>query len=153
MRSTRRTGRRPLPRRGLTFLEVVIAASILAIAAIAVLELLASSDAVGLESRRRTLAAAEAERLLELCADAVRNDEEMPPASVLQAGMRGEALLGCVVRVRATDITEEFAIPSNESVGATRPLLIGLRRLELTVESPNGDDVVTLERYVPLDGG
>ena len=49
-------------RRGLTFVEVMIAASILAIAAMASLELLAASDATSLGARRQALAAIEAER-------------------------------------------------------------------------------------------
>jgi Tfp pilus assembly protein PilV len=77
---------------GLTFLEVIIAASILSIAAIAVLELLASSDSIGLTARRQALAAIEAERALEMCAEAIKDGETLPSAASLQTGMQGEAV-------------------------------------------------------------
>jgi prepilin-type N-terminal cleavage/methylation domain-containing protein len=137
--------------RGLTLIEVVIAASILSIAAIAVLELFASSDAVGLAARRQALAAFEAERILESCAQAIKDGDALPPIASLQGGMQGEALAGCRLAITATDLVEDLDIPAPGPGGATRTVQITLRFLVATVESPEGDLVVRLERAVPID--
>lgn len=140
------------PRRaGLTFLEVVIAASILSIAAIAVLELLASSDSVSLTARRQALAAVEAERALEACAQAIKDGENLPTAASLQGGMQGEALGGCELSVAATNLTEDFVIPPAGPTGNPRTVPIKLRFLVATVEAPDGEILVRLERAVPVD--
>jgi hypothetical protein len=136
---------------GLTFLEVVIAASILAIAAVAVLELLASSDSVSLAARRQALAAVEAERALEICAEAIKAGDDLPQSASLQGGMQGEALLGCTLAVTATNITEEFVIPPAGPTGSPRAVPIKLRFLAATVESPDGEVLVRLERAVPVE--
>lgn len=142
----------PTPRRrGLTFLEVVIAASILAIAAVAVLELLVSSDSVSLTARRQALAAVEAERALEICAEAIKDGDDIPHNGTLQGGMQGEALLGCTLSVTATNITEEFVIPPAGPTGNPRAVPIKLRFLAATVESPDGEVLVRLERAVPVE--
>lgn len=136
---------------GLTFLEVIIAASILSIAAIAVLELLASSDSIGLTARRQALAAVEAERALEMCAEAIKDGETLPSAASLQTGMQGEALGGCTVSIAATNVTEEFTIPPAGPTGSPRAVPIRLRFLVATVEAPNGEVLVRLERAVPVE--
>ena len=136
---------------GLTFLEVIIAASILSIAAIAVLELLASSDSIGLTARRQALAAVEAERALEMCAEAIKDGEALPSAASLQTGMQGEALGGCTVSIAATNVTEEFTIPPAGPTGSPRAVPIRLRFLVATVEAPNGEVLVRLERAVPVE--
>ncbi|MEY3142084.1 MAG: hypothetical protein RLY21_577 [Planctomycetota bacterium] len=143
----------PIRRRsaGLTFLEVIIAASILSIAAIAVLELLASSDSVSLTARRQALAAVEAERALETCAQAIKDGDDLPPTASLQTGMQGEALAGCTLAVVATNITEEFTIPPAGPSGSPRAVPIKLRFLVATVEAPDGDLLVRLERAVPVE--
>ena len=136
---------------GLTFLEVIIAASILSIAAIAVLELLASSDSIGLTARRQALAAVEAERALEMCAEAIKDGETLPSAASLQTGLQGEALGGCTVSIAATNVTEEFTIPPAGPTGSPRAVPIRLRFLVATVEAPNGEVLVRLERAVPVE--
>lgn len=136
---------------GLTFLEVIIAASILSIAAIAVLELLASSDSVSLTARRQALAAVEAERALETCAQAIKDGENLPAAASLQSGMQGEALMGCTLAVATSNITEEFTIPPAGPTGSPRAVPIKLRFLVATVEAPDGDVLVRLERAVPVE--
>lgn len=138
-------------RRGLTFIEVVIAASILSIAAIAVLQLLSSSDSVSLIARRQALAAVEAERALETCAQAILDGDNLPDNTALQAGMRGEALVGCTLTVAVTNMTEEFTIPPAGPSGSPRAVPIKLRLLAATVESPDGETVVRLERAVPVE--
>lgn len=135
---------------GLTFLEVVIAASILSIAAIAVLELLASSDSVSLSARRQALAAVEAERALETCAQAIKDGDALPSSASLQTGMQGEALSGCTLAVTATNITEDFVIPQPGG-GGSRTVPIKLRFLVATVEAPDGERLVRLERAVPVE--
>ena len=137
--------------RGLTFLEVVIAASILSIAAIAVLELLASSDSVSLTARRQALAAVEAERALETCAQAIKDGDDLPSAASLQTGMQGEALGGCELSVSVTNITEDFVIPPAGPTGNPRTVPIKMRFLVATVEAPDGEIVVRLERAVPVE--
>jgi prepilin-type N-terminal cleavage/methylation domain-containing protein len=138
-------------RRGLTFIELVIAASILSIAAIAVLQLMSSSDSVSLIARRQALAAVEAERALETCAQAILDGDNLPDNTALQAGMRGEALVGCTLTVAVTNMTEEFTIPPAGPTGSPRAVPIKLRLLAATVESPDGETVVRLERAVPVD--
>jgi prepilin-type N-terminal cleavage/methylation domain-containing protein len=137
--------------RGLTLIEVVIAASILSIAAIAMLELLASSDTVGLAARRQALAAFEAERILETCAQAIKDGDELPPIASLQAAMQGEALAGCRLAITATDLVEELDIPAPGGGGSAQTVQITLRFLVATVESPEGELVVRLERAVPIE--
>jgi type II secretory pathway pseudopilin PulG len=145
------SNRRPHRLRGLTFLEVVVAASILAIAALGVLELLASSDRAGLTARRQALAVVEAERALAACADAIRRGRDLPATASLQAGMRGEALDGCTVAVTITELTEEFVIPPRGRSGDPRVVDVDLILLVATVETANGEVLVTLERAVPAE--
>jgi len=137
--------------RGLTFLEVVVACSILAVAGLGVLELLASSDRAGLTARRQALAVVEAERALAASAESIRNGGGLPPAASLQSGMRGEALGGCVLSVSAIDLTEDFVIPPAGPSGSPRTISVSLRLLVATVETASGEELVRLERAVPAD--
>lgn len=128
----------------------MIAASILAIAALALLELLASSDAVALTARRQALAAVEAERVLEACAQAVREGRALPANHSLQDGMQGEALEGCAITVTVREITEELELLPQG--GASSEVVdIHLRLLVATVASPDGSVVIRLERAVPVE--
>lgn len=138
-------------RRGLTFLEVMVAASILSIAALAVLELLSSSDRVGLTARRQALAAVEAERALEACAQALKAGRPMPQIDTLQTGMTGEALGGCALTVTSTSRAEEFVIPPPGSSGAPRSVIVNIRLLVAAVETREGERLVEIERAVPVD--
>lgn len=138
-------------RRGLTFLEVVIAASILAISAAALLELLASTDAVGLGARRQALAAVEVERALERAADALKSGRPMPTRAELESGMEGEALEGCTLTITAVDRREDFVIPAPVAANATRTVRLNIRLLVARVETPDGETIIEAERAVPLD--
>jgi len=153
--SVRRSVARLAPRaawaRGLTLIEVVVAASILAIAAIAVLELLSSGDRVGLTARRQALAAIEAERALEACAEALKAGQDLPDGKTLQSGMQGEALLGCVLRVSATNRVEDLTIPPAQPKGDMQTVSVNIRLLVATVDSEDGEQLVSLERAVPVE--
>lgn len=141
------------PRRGLTFVEVIIAASILAIAALASLELLASSDASNLFARRQALAAIEAERTLAVVSDLVKDGKPIPDSATLSAGLVGEALVGCTIRVTGTQTLVTFELPGEIAGGATRQVQLLVNNLVAEVEGPDGDVVVTLERPVPMSTG
>ena len=147
----RRTMHPRRAKRALTFLEVVIAASILAISAAALLELLASTDAVGLGTRRQALAAVEVERALERAADALKSGRPMPTAAELRSGMEGEALVGCTLTISAVDRREDFVIPGAVATNATRTVRLNIRLLVARVETPDGDIIIEAERAVPLD--
>lgn len=136
-------------RRGLTFIEVVVAASILSIAALAALELLASSDAVNLAARRQALAAVEAEQALALCAERVRNGNALPDQDAYGAGMQGEALAGCTILVTRTTSTVPFTVPSPGPTVDPMTVPLQVHLLTATVFAPNGEVVVALERPVP----
>lgn len=142
-----------LLRRGLTFVEVMIAASILAIAALASLELLASSDASNLFARRQALAAIEAERTLAIVSDLVKQGEPIPDSPTLSAGLVGEALGGCTITVTGTPTVVTFELPSTISGGANRQVQMLVNNLVAEIEDPNGEVIVTLERPVPMTTG
>lgn len=141
----------PRTRRGLTLVEVLVAASILAIAALSLTELLASSDRIGLSSRRQALAAMEAERALELLCEATKSNGPLPSSAVLQAGMEGEALEGCDLTVTAVDRVEEFVIPPAGASGSPQSVEINIRLFTVRVESEDGEVLVEVERAVPVD--
>jgi prepilin-type N-terminal cleavage/methylation domain-containing protein len=136
-------------RRGLTFIEVVVAASILSIAAMAALELLASTDAVNLAARRQALAAIEAEQALAICAERIRDGDALPEQSAYNSGMQGEALTGCTILVTATTSTVNFTIPPAGPSGDPQVVPLTVRLLTATVLAPNGERIVALERPVP----
>jgi len=136
--------------RGLTFIEVMIAAAILSIAAIASLELLASSDSSGLFTRRQAMAAIEAERALGVASDAVKKGESIPDSATLSSGMVGEALVGCTLRVTGHVMTVNFTIPSATAGGPSRQVALEVNNLVAEVLDSDGQLVVTLERPVPM---
>lgn len=147
---------RPTPsslRRGLTFIEVMIAASILTIAALASLELLAKSDASNLFARRQALAAIEAERTLAIVSDLVKEGKSIPDSATLSAGLVGEALGGCTITVTGTPTVVTFDLPGTIAGGANRQVQMLVNNLVAQVEDPDGDVIVTLERPVPMDTG
>lgn len=137
-------------RRGLTFIEVMIAVSILGIAAIASLELLTSSDSTGLFARRQALAAIEAERALSVSAEAVRNGGSIPDSATLSANMAGEALGGCTLRVVGRRSTVNFTIPGANPGDPPRQTPLEIQNLTAEVLDPDGQVIVTLERPVPI---
>lgn len=147
----RRTRRRGILRRGLTFLEVVFAAAILGIAALAALELLASTDNASLFSRRQALAAVEAERALMVASDAVKAGQTIPSSEALSEALGGEALVGCVITVTANEIDVDFTIPSTSGNPADDQIVtLRISNLVATVTDADGDLLVRMERPVPL---
>lgn len=140
-------------RRGLTFVEVMIAASILAIAAMASLELLASSDSTSLAARRQALAAIEAERALSTVADAVRRGDPIPNAATLSDGLVGEALGGCSMTMVGNPTLVSFTIPSATPNGPPREVDLSVMNLVVEVLDPAGETLVQFERAVPLPSG
>jgi len=140
-------------RRGLTFIEVMIAASILAIAAMASLELLAASDSTSLAARRQALAAIEAERALSTVADTVRRGGAVPSATTLSDGLVGEALGGCSMTMVGTPTVVSFTIPSATPNGPPREVDLSVVNLVVEVLDPAGETLVQFERAVPLPSG
>jgi prepilin-type N-terminal cleavage/methylation domain-containing protein len=140
-------------RRGLTFVEVMIAASILAIAAMASLELLAASDSTSLAARRQALAAIEAERALSTVADAVRQGGTIPNAETLSDGLVGEALGGCSMTMVGNPSVVSFTIPSATPNGPPREVDLSVMNLVAEVLDPAGETLVRFERAVPLPSG
>jgi hypothetical protein len=65
--------------------------------------------------------------------------------------MQGEALGGCALSIAATNVTEEFTIPPAGPAGSPRAVPIRLRFLVATVEAPDGEVLVRLERAVPVE--
>ena len=149
-----RFGARPTVQlRGLTFVEVMIAASILAITAVASLELLASSDATSLAARRRALAALEAERALGMAADSVRQGSPLPSAETLSDGLVGEALGGCTMTVAGTPMNVRFVIPSATPNGPPREVELPIVNVVVGVQDPSGEEILSFERAVPVPAG
>jgi prepilin-type N-terminal cleavage/methylation domain-containing protein len=140
-------------RRGLTFVEVMIAASILAIAAMASLELLAASDSTSLAARRQALAAIEAERALSTVADTVRQGGTIPSAATLSDGLVGEALGGCSMTMTGITSVVTFTIPSATPNGPPREVDLSVMNLVVEVLDPAGETLVRFERAVPLPSG
>jgi prepilin-type N-terminal cleavage/methylation domain-containing protein len=135
---------RPYRRRGLTFVEVLIASAILAVAALAALELLSRGDAASLFARRQALAAIEAERILAEAADAVKAErvaarEDDP----LDERLAPEALGGCTASVR--EARELMSIAQGDGTRAR----VEVVRLQAEIRDPEGRTLVALERVVP----
>ena len=131
--------------RGITLVEVLVAAAILSVAALAALELLATSDAAALAARREAMASVEAERALAEAAEAVRDGREPSTRRVIDHDAGGETLAGCAVEVRS--IREHRAI---HSFGAN-PTQVPITRLTAEVTSPDGETLAMLERVAPRD--
>lgn len=140
-------------RRGLTFIEVAIAASILAIAGMAALEVLASSDSGGRFARRQALATLEAERTLVFVVDRFKQGLSIPSADDLSEGLVGEALAGCGVAVTSTDSTIRLTIPSATADGAPREVDLAVTNILVEISTPEGEVIASLERSVPRPSG
>jgi type II secretory pathway pseudopilin PulG len=155
MSSPYAAARLPRPRapRGLTFIEVAIAASILAIAGVAALEVLASSDAAGRFARRQAQAAVEAERALSLAADHIKTGRAIPDAETLSAGLVGEALDGCTMAITAADMNVRLMIPGASRDAGPREIDLAVRNLVVEVHGPDDEVIVRFERAVPLPNG
>lgn len=128
----------------------MIAASILAIAALAAMQLLATSDASGLFARRQALAALEAERALVTCAEAAKTGQPIPSSATLSANLVGEALMGCSIRVTTTLLNVNVTVPGPGGPESTRTIPIKVMRLVAEVLDPDGGLLVTLERPAPV---
>ena len=131
--------------RGLTLIEVLVAAAILSVAALAALELLATSDAAALAARREAMASVEAERALADAAEALRNGREPSIRRVIDQESGGETLAGCALEVRA--------IRESRAVGAlgANTAEIPIARLIAEVTSPDGTTLAILERVAPRE--
>lgn len=140
-------------RRGLTFLEVAIAASILTIATVASLEVLATNDSSGLFARRQALAALEAERVLSTVAETIKAGGSLPSSNTLSSGMVGEALVGCSLTLSTTDQSVQFRIPPASAGGDPRSVSLRVRIVTAEVYDPRNALLVRLERPVPLPAG
>jgi type II secretory pathway pseudopilin PulG len=126
---------------------VLVAAAILAVAAIAALEFLASSDAAALAARREAMAAVEAERALAEAAEATRRGVDPTGRRVIDATTGGETLAGCTIEIRTLrDVRNIGAI----STGAPT---IPISRLIAEVTSPDGTSLSLVERLAPSMGG
>ena len=132
---------------------MAIAASILAIAGVAALEVLAASDAAGRFARRQAQAAVEAERALSLAADHVKTGRAIPDSETLSAGLVGEALDDCTMTVTAADMNVRLTIPGTSRDGGQREIDLAVRNLVVEVRSPDDELIVRFERAVPLPNG
>ncbi len=131
--------------RGLTLIEVLVAAAILSVAALAALELLATSDAAALAARREAMASVEAERALADAAESLRNGREPSIRRVIDQESGGETLAGCALEVRA--IREVRAVGALGADSAEIPIA----RLIAEVTSPDGTTLAILERVAPRE--
>lgn len=129
--------------RGLSLVETVVAAAILAIAGLAALELLAESDASSRAARRIALAAGEAEAALARAAESVRRDLPAGSERALDAEGAGEALAGCVLVV--SERRELVAIASGSGASHT----VEIVRLVAEVLDEDERSIARLERIAP----
>jgi len=145
-RTTQRPQRalRRTARRGLTLVEVLVAAVILSIAAVAALELLASGDAASASARRSAVAALEAERALAEAADLVRESRAASARFVFEGDGETEPLRGCTLEVRESRETIRF------SDGAANGRRMPVARLVAEIVSPEGDVLASFERLTPV---
>ena len=129
--------------RGFTLIEVLIAASILSVAALASLELLSRSDAQGLTARRLALASVEAERVLAESAALVKQQKSAERREVLDATVAAEALTGCTAKVR--EQRESMAVTERSGTAMRVPVV----RVTAEICDPAGAPLVTIERVIP----
>jgi type II secretory pathway pseudopilin PulG len=122
---------------------VLVAAAILAVAAIAALEFLASSDAAALAARREAMAAVEAERALATAAEVVREGGDPACRRLLEASNGGETLAGCTLEIRT--------LREARNIGSMNdgPVSIPVSRLIAEVTAPDGATLSLLERVAP----
>lgn len=130
-------------RRGFTLVEVLIAASILAVAALAALELLSRSDSDSLYARRLALASVEAERLLAESASLVKEQQTATRSEKLDGTVAAEALGGCTAFVR--EYRENLSVTDRSGASMRVPVV----RLTAEIVDPSGNSLVSLERVVP----
>lgn len=128
---------------GLSLVEVLVAAAILAVAGLAALELLAESDRTSREARRIALAATEAEAALAKAADDVRNDRPAALERPLGTDATSESLAGCLLVVSEHHETPAITTGS----GATRT--IPIVRLVAEIRDAEERVVARLERLAP----
>ncbi len=120
-----------------------MAAAILAVAALAALELLSRSDSESLYSRRLALASVEAERILAESAELVKDQRPAARRETLDSTVAAEALGGCTAVVR--EIRENMSVTDRS--GAT--MRVPVVRLTAEITDPSGNSLVSLERIVP----
>ena len=120
-----------------------MAAAILAVAALAALELLSRSDSESLYSRRLALASVEAERILAESAELVKGQRTATRRETLDSTVAAEALGGCTAVVR--EIRENMSVTDRS--GAT--MRVPVVRLTAEITDPSGNSLVSLERIVP----
>ncbi|MEY3022369.1 MAG: hypothetical protein RIS86_1567 [Planctomycetota bacterium] len=137
-------GTRARAHRGLSLVEVLVAASILVIAGLAALELLASADGVSAAGRRTALAATEAEQALADAARRLAAGGSAARRETLASGSAGSSLDGCTIEVRATGERLPLTGPSGETVA------MPVERLVAEVRDPAGRTIVALERLAPV---
>jgi prepilin-type N-terminal cleavage/methylation domain-containing protein len=128
---------------GFTLIEVLVAAAILAIAALAALELLSRSDAASLYSRRLALATVEAERILAESAELVKEQRAAAKRETLDSSIAAEALNGCTAVVR--EFRENMSVTDRSGAVMRVPVI----RLTAEIADPDGNALVSLERVVP----
>jgi len=120
-----------------------VAAAILAVAALASLELLSRSDSESLYSRRLALASVEAERILAESAELVKDQRTAARRESLDSTTAAEALGGCTAVVR--EVRENMSVTDRS--GAT--MRVPVVRLTAEITDPSGNSLVSLERIVP----
>lgn len=120
-----------------------MAAAILAVAALAALELLSRSDSESLYSRRLALASVEAERILAESAELVKDQRTAARRETLDSTIAAEALGGCTAVVR--EFRENMSVTDRS--GAT--MRVPVVRLTAEITDPSGNSLVSLERIVP----
>lgn len=140
-----RANRAGAMRSGLTLVEVLVAAVILSVAALAALELLAATDSASLAARRQAMASIEAERALAEAAVAVHEFRSPTLRRTLDAETGGETLASCTVEIRAT--RETRALGADGNANAFR---LPVMRLVAEVTDTNGDSIALLERLTPI---
>lgn len=134
----------PIPRRGLTLVEVLVAAVILAVTAVAAIELLASGDVASVAARRRAIASLEAERALAEAAELVRADRSAALTLTFDGDGETEPLRGCVLEVRERRDTVRFA--DGAAAGRRMPVA----RLTAEIVDPSGAILASFERLTPV---
>ena len=120
-----------------------MAAAILAVAALAALELLSRSDSESLYSRRLALASVEAERILAESAELVKGQRTATRRETLDSTVAAEALGGCTAVVR--EFRENLAVTDRSGASMRVPVV----RLTAEILDPEGKSLVSLERVVP----
>ncbi|MCE2884981.1 MAG: hypothetical protein LW806_08815 [Planctomycetaceae bacterium] len=125
---------------------MLVASAILAVAAIAALEFLASSDAAALAARREAMAAVEAERALAEAAEEARRGADPSGRRVIDASTGGETLAGCTIEIRT------LREARNIDTIADGPVALPISRIIAEVTTPDGETLSVIERVAPPIG-